>query len=172
MKIKKITITAMIAAFTTITSHVIFIPVGFAKIFPIQHFANIVISVMFGPVYSLAQAVIVSTIRNLAGTGSLFAYPGSMIGALLAGLLYVKTKRMGFAFIGEVIGSGIIGALAAYPIAVLLFGKEAAVFGLVPAFAASSFTGAALGFALLRILRKNSAFGGLLYENSTYNRRI
>ncbi|MBM7716349.1 energy coupling factor transporter S component ThiW [Siminovitchia sp. FSL H7-0308] len=172
MRVKKLTITAMIIAFTTITSHVIFIPAGFAKIFPIQHFANMVTAVLFGPGYALAQAFIVSTIRNISGTGSLFAYPGSMIGALLAGWLYAKTKRIGFAFIGEVVGTGIIGAVAAYPIAALLLGREAALFGLVPAFAASSIAGAALGFVLLKVFMKHSAIGGLLYENSSYNRRI
>ena len=172
MKLKKITITAMIAAFTTITSHVVFIPVGFAKIFPVQHFANIVTAVLFGPAYALAQAFIVSAARNLAGTGSFFAFPGSMIGAFLAGWLYTKTKRMEFAFIGEVIGTGIIGAVAAYPIAKLLFGQEAALFGLVPAFSISSIVGAAMGFTLLKVLMKNSAIGGLLHENSSYNRRF
>jgi energy coupling factor transporter S component ThiW len=172
MKIKKLAVTGMIAAFTTITSHVVFIPAGFAKIFPVQHFANIVTAVLFGPGYALAQAFVVSTIRNLAGTGSVFAYPGSMIGAFLAGWLYSKTKKIGFAFIGEVAGTGLIGAVASYPIAALLFGREAAVFGMVPAFALSSFAGAAIGFVLLKVLMKHSAIGGLLHENSTYNRRI
>ncbi|RST73001.1 energy coupling factor transporter S component ThiW [Siminovitchia acidinfaciens] len=172
MKIKKITITAMIAAFTTITSHIIFIPVGFAKVFPVQHFANIVTAVLFGPGYALAQAFIVSVIRNMAGTGSLFAFPGSMIGALLAGWFYSKTKRMEFAFLGEVIGTGLLGAVAAYPIAKLLFGQEAALFGLVPAFAVSSIAGASMGYILLKVLMKNSAIGGMLYENSTYYRRL
>ncbi|VEF48088.1 thiW protein [Bacillus freudenreichii] len=172
MKIKKIAITAMIAAFTTITSHIIFIPVGFAKIFPVQHFANIVTAVLFGPGYALAQAFIVSVIRNMAGTGSLFAFPGSMIGAMLAGWLYSKTKRMEFAFLGEVIGTGLLGAVAAYPIAKLLFGQEAAIFGLVPAFAVSSIAGAAMGYILLKVIMKNSAIGGMLHENSTYYRRL
>lgn len=172
MKIKNITITAMIAAFTTITSHIIFIPVGFAKIFPVQHFANIVTAVLFGPGYALAQAFIVSALRNMAGTGSLFAFPGSMIGAFLAGWLFTKTKRIQFALLGEVVGTGLLGAVAAYPIATLLFGQEAAVFGFVPAFAISSVVGAAMGYFLLKVMMKNSAIGGLLYENSTNYRRL
>ena len=76
------------------------------------------------------------------------------------------------AFAGELVGTGILGALAAYPIATLLFGQEAALFGLVPAFAASSFVGAIMGFFLLKILLKNSAIGGMIHANSTYNRRV
>ncbi|GIN92749.1 energy coupling factor transporter S component ThiW [Siminovitchia terrae] len=172
MKVKKIAITAMIASFTTITSHIIFIPAGFAKIFPVQHFANIVTAVLFGPSYALAQAFIVSLIRNMAGTGSVFAFPGSMIGALLAGWLYAKTKRMEFAFLGEVVGTGFLGAVAAYPLAKIFFGQETAIFGLVPAFAVSSIVGAAIGYGLLKVLMKNTAIGGLLHENSSYHRRL
>lgn len=172
MNVKKIAITSMIVAFTTITSHLIFIPVGFAKIFPVQHFANIVTAVLFGPAYALAQAFIVSTIRNMIGTGSIFAFPGSVIGAFLSGWLYSRTKRMSFAFAGEVIGTGIFGAIATYPLAMLFLGKETAMFALVPAFVLSSFVGALLGFVLLKTLQKNKMIGGMLDENSTYNRRI
>ncbi|MFL6560487.1 MAG: energy coupling factor transporter S component ThiW [Bacillus sp. (in: firmicutes)] len=45
------------------------------------------------------------------GTGSIFALPGSMFVALLASLLFFKTRKIYLAFIGEVIGTGIIGAL-------------------------------------------------------------
>lgn len=162
----------MFIAFTTATSHLIYIPAGFAKIFPIQHFANLVTAVLFGPVYAVAQAFIVSILRNMAGTGSLLAFPGSMIGALIAGWLYGKTKKIGIAFLGEVLGTGILGALASYPVAALLFGQETALFGLVPAFAASSIAGASLGYLLLKVLIKNSAIGGIIHENSSYHRRI
>lgn len=172
MNVRKVTITAMIAALTTITSHLLFIPVGFTRIFPVQHFANIVTAVLLGPVYALAQALIVSIIRNIAGTGSVFAFPGSMIGAFLAGWLYSRTKRMSFAFFGEVVGTGLFGAMVAYPIATLFLGQETALFALVPAFAISSIVGAILGYVLLKTLQKNTKFGGMLYENSTYNRRI
>ncbi|MBY0120449.1 energy coupling factor transporter S component ThiW [Bacillus sp. S/N-304-OC-R1] len=171
-KTKKLTLTAIIAAITTVSSSFIYIPVGFAKIFPIQHFANVLSAVLLGPWYAVIQAFISSSLRNMLGTGSLFAYPGSMIGALLAALLYRKTKNIGLAAAGEVIGTGILGAMATYPIAVLILGKEATLFGLIPAFTMSSFTGAIMGFGLLKILIKNKAIGGMLNENSTYNRGL
>ena len=154
-KTKKLTLTAFIAAITTVSSSFIYIPAGFAKIFPIQHFANVLSAVLLGPWYAVIQAFISSTLRNMFGTGSLFAYPGSMIGAFLAAILYKRTKNIGFAAIGEVIGTGILGAMATYPIAVLVLGKEATLFGLIPAFTMSSFTGAVMGFGLLKILIKN-----------------
>lgn len=152
------TYTAIISAIVAVSSTVVYIPVGFAKVFPIQHLANVLTAVLVGPYYAVIQALLASTIRNLMGTGSLFAFPGSMIGALLAGIVYLKTKNLRFTAIGEVIGTGIFGALAAYPIATLILGQEATLFGLVPAFILSSFAGAVLAFFFLRILERNPMF--------------
>lgn len=169
---RKLSLTAMITALTALTSSFVFIPMGFAKIFPIQHLANVLTAVMLGPGYAIAQALLVSIIRNMAGTGSIFAFPGSMIGALLAGLLFRYTKKIGFACLGEVIGTGIIGALACYPLALLFLGKKVALFGFLPAFSISSLAGASIAFILLKVFLKNKYLEGLLYENSTYNRRL
>ncbi|MCM3666865.1 energy coupling factor transporter S component ThiW [Mesobacillus subterraneus] len=154
---QKLTLTAMMVAIGTLTSHMLFIPLGIVKVFPVQHFINVLSAVLLGPYYALAQAFGISLLRNLMGTGTVFAFPGSMIGALLAAYLYKKTKKVGFAFAGEVVGTGILGAIACYPIAILFLGKEAALFGLVPAFLVSSLIGAAIGFILLKIFMKNAA---------------
>jgi energy coupling factor transporter S component ThiW len=154
---QKLTLTAMMVAIGTLTGHMLFIPLGIVKVFPVQHFINILSAVLLGPYYALAQAIGISLLRNLFGSGSVFAFPGSMIGALLAAYLYKRTKKIGFAFAGEVVGTGIIGAIASYPIAVLLLGNEAAVFGFIPAFLMSSLAGATLGFVLLKIFLKNAA---------------
>ncbi|KAB2335948.1 energy coupling factor transporter S component ThiW [Bacillus mesophilum] len=159
---KKLTITAFIAAITTVSSSLIYIPVGFAKIFPIQHFANVLSAVLLGPWYAVIQAFLSSTLRNMLGTGSIFAYPGSMIGAFLAAILFTKTRKLSFAAAGEVVGTGILGAMATYPISVLFLGQEAALFGFVPAFIFSSFTGALMGYGLLKVMVKNKALGGIL----------
>ena len=156
-KTKKLTYTAIIAAITTASSTIVYIPLGFAKAFPIQHLANVISAVMLGPGYAVLQAVLTSTMRNLLGTGSLFAYPGSIIGALLASILYAKTKNLELTALGEVIGTGILGAMATYPIGVLLLGQEATLFGLIPAFTASSLVGALLAYVLLKVLIRNKA---------------
>lgn len=150
----KLTLTAMMIAIGTISSSFVVIPIGFTKIFPIQHFFNVLSAVLLGPYYAVAQAFGVSLIRNLMGTGSLFAFPGSMVGALLASLLFLKFKRIYLAFIGEVIGTGIIGAVLCYPIAALILGKEATLFGFIPLFIFSSFAGALLGFVILTLFLK------------------
>lgn len=148
-KTHKLTLTAMMIAIGVISSNLLYIPIGFTKVFPVQHFLNVLSAVLLGPFYAVAQAFAVSLIRNLMGTGSIFAFPGSMVGALLASLLFWKTRKIYLAFVGEVIGTGIIGALLSYPIATLFLGQKATLFGFIPLFIFSSFAGALLGFIIL-----------------------
>ncbi|MDQ0214390.1 energy coupling factor transporter S component ThiW [Oikeobacillus pervagus] len=169
---RKLTITALLVAITTVTSHLIYIPVGFAKVFPIQHVVNILSAVLLGPSYAVLQAFTTSLLRNLFGTGSLLAFPGSMIGALLASLLFLYSKKLSWAFFGEVIGTGMIGAICSYPIALLFLGKEVALFGFIPSFIISSLGGAIIGIVLVKALLKTPQVGGILYENSTNYRRF
>lgn len=158
-KTHKLTLTAMMIALGTLTSNLLFIPVGFTKLFPVQHFLNVLSAVLLGPYYAVAQAFGVSLLRNMMGTGSIFAFPGSMIGALLAALLFHKSKKLSLAFIGEVIGTGVIGAMLSYPIATLFLGQEATLFGFIPLFIFSSFAGGLIGFIILTVfVKKNVSF--------------
>jgi energy coupling factor transporter S component ThiW len=154
----KLTLTAMMIAIGTFTSNMLYIPIGFTKVFPIQHFLNVLSAVLLGPYYAVAQAFSVSLLRNMMGTGSIFAFPGSMVGALLAAWLFQKTKKLSLAFIGEVVGTGILGALLSYPIATLLMGQEATLFGFIPLFIFSSFAGGLLGFIILTVFVKKKVF--------------
>jgi len=129
-----------------------YIPVGVAKAFPIQHLINVVAAALFGPVYAVMTAFCISLLRNLMGTGSILAFPGSMIGALLAGLFFMKTKKYMMACLGEVIGTGIIGSMVAFPMAKLLLGLDKGAFYFVIPFALSSLVGAILGYILLKTL--------------------
>jgi len=157
-KTRKLTLTAMMVAIGTMTSNLFFIPIGFTKVFPVQHFLNVLSAVLLGPYYAVLQALSVSLLRNIMGTGSLFAFPGSMVGALLASLLFLKTRKLYMAFIGEVFGTGILGAVLAYPLAVFLLGQNATLFGFIPLFIFSSIVGALLGAIILSIfVKKQSA---------------
>jgi energy coupling factor transporter S component ThiW len=164
-KTLKLTMTAMLVAIGTLTSHLIYIPIGFTKVFPIQHFINVLSAVLLGPAYAVLQAFSVSLLRNIMGTGSIFAFPGSMIGAFLAAYLFMKTKKLSMTFFGEIMGTGILGAMACYPLATLLLGQEAALFGFIPAFMVSSFAGSLLGYILLSVMIKNPALKTFQQKN-------
>jgi energy coupling factor transporter S component ThiW len=89
-----------------------------------------------------------------------------MIGAFLAAFLYQKTKNMALTALGEVVGTGIIGAIIAYPFALLFLGKNVALFAFVPSFIMSSFGGALLGYIFLRVLIKRNGIENLGRLNS------
>ena len=133
----------------------ILIPVGIAKCFPAQHMVNVLGAVMLGPVYALAIAAAAAVIRNILGLGTLLAFPGGMIGALLAGLAYMGTRNIYLAGLGEVIGSGLIGALVSvWIVAPLLMQKSMALTTLVIAFSVSALGGTVIGLMALHLLRK------------------
>lgn len=130
------------------------IPLGAAKCSPVQHMVNVIAAVLLGPGYAVGSAFTASLIRNLIGTGSLLAFPGSMVGALLAGLLYRKTRHLAGAFVGEVVGTGILGAMLSYPVATLLMGKSAALFAFVPAFMINTVAGSIVAVLVVAALER------------------
>ena len=160
-KTKKLAIAGILVAIGVSLS-AFSIPVGAARVFPIQHMINVIAGVLLGPVYAITMALATSIIRNILGTGTLLAFPGSMFGALFAGYAAILARRVNrseqralvFACGGELFGTGILGALAAYPIAALLMGREVALFGFVIPFSISSLGGAVFAFIILLALKR------------------
>jgi len=133
----------------------IFIPVGISKCFPAQHMVNVLGAVMLGPAYAVGIALIAGIIRNIMGLGTLLAFPGGMIGALLAGLAYRAFKNIYVAGLGEVIGTGLLGSLASvWIVAPLLMGKSMALVTMMIAFSVSTLGGTIIGIIALHLLRK------------------
>jgi energy coupling factor transporter S component ThiW len=163
--IKKLALAGIFVALGVVCS-VFYIPIGVAKVFPVQHMINVLAGVILGPVYAVSMAFVTSLIRIIMGTGSLLAFPGSMCGALLCGLLYKYTKNTFMAFVGEVFGTGIIGAILAYPIATMVLSKSAALFGFVIPFGLSTLVGATISFALLQTLKKTGIFNKFKLEEN------
>ena len=154
---KKIVVSGMLVALAVSLSS-FSIPIGASKCFPIQHLCNVIAGVFLGPAYGVAMAFCTSLIRNLMGTGSLLAFPGSMVGALLCGMLYQYTGKLTAAYIGEVFGTGILGGILCYPVATMLMGKEAALFAYVLPFLMSTACGTAIAVVLIGALYKSGAF--------------
>ena len=69
-------------------------PLGVTRAFPLQHMINIFLAVLCGTRYSTSAAFSTALIRNLLGTGSLLAFPGSMVGAFLSGFLYSHIHKL------------------------------------------------------------------------------
>ena len=132
-----------------------FIPVGISKCFPALHMVNVLAAVMLGPAYAVGIALVAGVIRNILGLGTILAFPGGMIGALLAGLAYRMSKNMYVAGLGEVIGTGLLGSLASvWIVAPLIMGKKMALITLMVAFSVSTLGGTIICLIALHLLRK------------------
>ena len=122
--------------------------------------AGMLCAVFLGPGYGLGVAFVASLLRNLLGLGSLLAFPGSMCGALLCGLMYKKTANLPATLCAEVFGTGIIGGLLSYPIAIAFMGVVAGTIGytayVVP-FLVSTVGGSLIAGALVLALKSSGA---------------
>ena len=148
METRKLTFTAMFMAVGVLSAHLIYIPVGVSKCFPVQHAINVLLAVLLGTKYSVGAAFGVSLLRNILGTGSLLAFPGSMIGAALAGILYKRTNHILGAVVGEIVGTGLIGGLVAYPVAKLFLGTSVGALFFVVPFLVSTVGGSLIAWAI------------------------
>ena len=92
--IRKLCFAGLLVAVAVIGSLLV-IPVFGAKCSPVQHMVNVTAAVLLGPGYALGMGFAAALIRNLLGLGTLLAFPGSMIGALLSGLAYRIWARCG-----------------------------------------------------------------------------
>lgn len=158
--IKKLSIAAVLCGVAVVGSLFSF-PVFGSKCAPVQHMVNILCAVFLGPGYGVGVAFTASLLRNLLGLGSLMAFPGSMVGALLCGLAFRFTKNLPLTLAAEVFGTAVLGGLAAYPIAICLMGVDAgaiAFYAYIVPFLVSTAGGAVLSGLLIFALQRTGAF--------------
>lgn len=159
--IRKLTLAGVFVALSVVGS-MFQVPVLGSKCAPMQHLMNIMGAVFLGPGYAVFAAFASSLIRNLLGLGTLLAFPGSMCGALLSGLLYKYFKALPLAYVGEVFGTSVIGGLLAYPVAAYILGSEAAVFAFIVPFLISTCGGTIIAIILVTALKKSGVVERLL----------
>ena len=156
---KKLALAGVLCAVAVVGSMLQF-PVFGSQCAPVQHMVNVICAVFLGPGYGVAVAFLASLLRNIFGLGSLLAFPGSMCGALLCGLVFWKTRNLPATLVGEVFGTGIIGGLAAYPVAILFTSADAATvafYAYIVPFLISTVAGAILAGILVFTLQKSGA---------------
>ena len=152
---QKLAIAGVLTA-VAVAGSLISVPVAGSKCAPVQHMVNVFAAVMLGPWWGIGIAFCASFIRNLLGIGSLLAFPGSMIGALCCGLVFHFTHKLSLTCVAEALGTGILGGLAAYPVARFAMGLAPAGFTvyMIPFFI-STLAGSILAYVLLRIFEKS-----------------
>lgn len=127
---------------------------------PMAHFINIVCSVLLGPWNSLLCALTIGIIRMATMGIPPIALTGAVFGAFLSGVFYKTSKgNLLMAVLGEVIGTGIIGAIISCPVMTFFWGREElGLFFYIPSFVCGTLIGGSIAFAFLKKLSQ----GGLL----------
>ena len=124
---------------------------------PMAHFINIVCSVFLGPWYSLLCATLIGIIRMATMAIPPIALTGAIFGAFLSGVFYRLSKgKIICAVVGEIIGTGIIGAIMSYPVMTILWGKEGLSWLFyVPSFICGTLIGGSIAYVFLRKFAAN-----------------
>ena len=123
---------------------------------PMAHLINVTCAVMLGPWYALACAFTIGIIRMVCMGIPPLALTGAIFGAFLSGMFYRLSRgKLVWAFLGEVIGTGIIGAILSYPVMTWIWGKTGLTwFFYVPSFIAGTLIGGTIAFVFLAALRR------------------
>ena len=124
---------------------------------PMAHFINIVCSVFLGPWYSLLCATLIGIIRMATMGIPPIALTGAVFGAFLSGVFYRLSKgKIICAVVGEIIGTGIIGAIMSYPVMTFIWGKEGLSWLFyVPSFICGTLIGGSIAYVFLRKFAAN-----------------
>lgn len=142
---------------------------------PMAHFINILCSVLLGPWYSLLCATLIGVIRMFFMGIPPLALTGAVFGAILSGVFYRASKgKLICAVIGEVIGTGIVGAILSYPVMTFIWGRTGLTWMFyVPSFISGTLIGGIIAFVFLIALRKTGmlakiqiSLGAKVYDKS------
>ena len=108
---RKMVMTAILASLAFVLNTFVYFP----QMAPFQHFVDVIAAALLGPWYACLAAFLCGVMRMMTGR-TIQAVVGAVFGPIVGGLLYRKTKNVWLLALGEVFGTGIIGALVAYPL--------------------------------------------------------
>lgn len=151
--LRKLTLAGLFVAVSILLSGVHF-PIGLTKVYPFQHTINVLAGAFLGPWWAAGAAFVTSLIRNMSGMGAIFAFPGSIPGALTAGFAYRLVQKP-WAGLAESLGTGPIGAGLSALLLGPAMGQSVGYWALQGAFLVSSIPGAFFGVGLLYLFQRS-----------------
>ena len=148
---RKMILSAMFACLAFVLNTFVYFP----AMAPFQHFVDVLAAVFVGPWYAFAAALLCGILRMLSGR-TIQAVAGAIFGPILGGLLYRKFHNFWVVLLGEVVGTGFVGAMVSYPLMKLFYGLDAqSPFYYIPFYAPSSILGALLAVGVLYVLKRS-----------------
>jgi energy coupling factor transporter S component ThiW len=95
INVKQVSLATVLIALGVVIATFLSFPVMDSKAFPGQHMINGLAGVLLGPVWAGFIAFCIGIIRMGLGVGTIFSMPGGIPGAVVVGLVYMLSKRMG-----------------------------------------------------------------------------
>lgn len=161
VSVRKMVLTAMLAVLSFVLSTFVYFP----AMAPFQHFCNLLGAVFLGPWYGLAAAALTGVLRMVVTGRTIQALVGAVFGAFLSALLYQKTHKLWCAYAGEVFGTGILSAVAVYPLMRLFYGLPPHTpLYYIPFYVPASVVGGLMGCCVITILKRSGSLDRMLEQ--------
>ena len=158
--VKKMVLCAILASLAFVLNTFVYFP----SMAPFQHFMNVVAAVFLGPWWACLSAFLCGIMRMMSGR-TIQSVTGAVFGPILGGFLWRKTQNIYLVCVGEVIGTGLVGALASYPLMKWFYGLDAqSPFYYIPFYTPSAVVGGLMGVGVLLILKRAKVLDRLLAE--------
>ena len=160
LNIRKMVLCAMSACLAFVLNTFVYFP----AMAPFQHFVDVAAAVFLGPWWACISALLCGVMRMMSGR-TIQAVTGAVFGPILGGLLWRKAKNVYLVFVGEVIGTGLLGAMASYPLMKWFYALDAqSPFYYIPFYTPSAVVGGAMGVMVVLLLKKANVLDRFLAE--------
>lgn len=153
LDIRKMVLCALLASLSFVLCTFVYFP----AMAPFQHFVDVVAAVALGPWWASLSALLCGLMRMMSGR-TIQSVTGAVFGPIVGGLLWKKTKSIWLVWLGEVAGTGILGALASYPLMKWFYGLDVQnPFYYIPFYIPSAAVGGAMGVMAVLLLKRSRA---------------
>ena len=158
--IKKMVLCAIFASLAFVLNTFVYFP----AMAPFQHFVDVVAAVFLGPWWDCLSAFLCGVMRMMSGR-TIQAVTGAIFGPILGGLLWKKTKNIYLVCVGEIIGTGLLGALASYPLMKWFYALDVQnPLYYIPFYTPSAVVGGIMGVMVLLTLKRAKVLDRFLKE--------
>lgn len=160
VNVRKMVLCASFASLAFVLNTFVYFP----AMAPFQHFVDVLAAVFLGPWWACLSALLCGVMRMLSGR-TIQAVTGAVFGPILGGLLWRKTKKLSLVCAGEVVGTGLLGALASYPLMKWFYGLDAQdPLYYIPFYTPSAVVGGIMGVTALLLLKRAKVLDRFLAE--------